>query len=284
MQRTTWGLAAMLVAALAAPACGNGDSRDTTSLRARLQQDEPLDLSRFTAEEVETLERILTNTATPCDAVRTIAEELQDPRSTCPRALGAARFAARRLADGYSADDVEAQILRRYRESQPVEIATEGAPALGPAEAPVVVVVFSDFECLACKRAAEVLADLHRRLPDRLRVIYKHFPLDIHPMAMSAARASVAAQTQDRFWEVHDRLFASQDDIGPGLYVRIATELALDLDRFEADRISEASATTVQQDRAEGLRLGVEATPAIFVNGRRFQDAVDYLEEWIDEE
>ncbi len=284
MTQSSKRLAALLAAALAVPACGNGGSRDTASLRARLEQDEPLELSRFTAEEIDTLERILTSTATPCDAVRTIAEELQDPRSTCTRALGAARFAARRLVDGYSADEIEAQILRRYRETAPVEIATEGAPALGPAEAPVVVVVFSDFECPACKRAAEALSDLHRREPERLRVVFKHFPLDIHPMAMSAARAAVAAQTQGKFWEFHDALFASQDDIGPGLYVRIATGLGLDLDRFEADRISEASATTVQQDRAEGLRLGVEATPGIFVNGRRFQDVVDYLEEWIEEE
>jgi protein-disulfide isomerase len=165
-----------------------------------------------------------------------------------------------------------------------VEIPVDNAPSLGPADAPVTVVVFSDFECPHCARASRAMLEVHRRDPDRVRVVFKHFPLDAHPMAMSAARAAVAAQAQEKFWEFHDILFENQDDIGPSLYVRAATELGIDLDRFEAERISEASANAVQQDRLEGLRLGVEATPAVFVNGRRFEDAVSYLGEWIEEE
>ena len=274
----------LLLLFLAVSACGPAGAPDTTALRAKLQADEPIRLSRFTPEETDTLARVLQRTATPCDGVRTIADELLDPQSTCARAVGAARFAARRLVDGYGADDIETQILRRYRETERVEIATSGAASLGPEGAPVTVVVFSDFECPVCARAAEVLRRIHERSPEGVRIVFKHFPLERHPMAMSAARASIAAGLQGKFWEFHDIVFANQDDIGPGMYVRAATELGFDVDRFEAERISEASAVQVQADREEGLRLGVEATPAIFVNGRRFQDSVEYLEEWIEEE
>jgi predicted DsbA family dithiol-disulfide isomerase len=278
------GRSGLLLLFLAAAACGPAGAPDTTALKAKLQADEQISLARFTPEETDTLARILQRTATPCDGVRTIADELLDPQSTCARARGAARFAARRLVDGYGPDDIETQILRRYRETEPVEINTEGAASLGPADAPATVIVFSDFECPVCARAAEVLRRIHERSPDGVRIVFKHFPLERHPMAMSAARASIAAGLQDKFWEFHDIVFANQEDIGPGLYMRAATELGLDVDRFEAERISEASAVQVQADREEGLRLGVEATPAIFVNGRRFQDSVEYLEEWIEEE
>jgi protein-disulfide isomerase len=275
---------AIALAACAFAACGPAGSPDTTALRAKLQADEEIRLSRFTPEETESLARILLHVATPCDGVRTIGEELLDPHSTCARAKGAARFAARRLVDGYGAHDIETQLLHRYRESQPVEIDLDDSPTLGPPDAPITVVVFSDFECPVCARAAVVLKRIHEQSPDGVRIVYKHFPLDQHPMAMSAARASVAAAAQGKFWEFQEIIFENQDDIGPGLYVRAATTLGLDLDRFEAERISEASAAVVQADRAEGLRLGIEGTPAIYVNGNRFQDAVDYLEEWIEEE
>ncbi|MBN1773522.1 MAG: thioredoxin domain-containing protein, partial [Deltaproteobacteria bacterium] len=209
---------------------------------------------------------------------------LADPASTCARARGAARFTARRLMEGYGADDVESQVIRRYRETEPVAIDLEGSEPLGPEDAEVTVVVFSDFECPHCRRASEAAVRVQRANPTGIRLFYKHFPLDSHPMSMSAARACVAAQAQGRFWEFHDGIYENQDDIGPGLYVRMATELQMDLDRFESERISQESATRVQRDKLEGQRVGVEATPTIFVNGRRFQDGVDSLEAWIEEE
>ena len=264
--------------------CGSGESRDTTALRATLRQDQALGYERMTGQEADTLVRLLLRIATPCDGVRSVADELTAPAPACPRAQGAARFAARRLMEGYGADDVESQVVRRYRETEAVTIDVEDAPVLGPAEAPVTVVLFSDFECPHCRRASEIVEGLQQENPERIRLIYKHFPLDSHAMAMSAARAAVAAQAQGKFWEFHDQVYQNQDDIGPGLYVRVATELQMDLDRFESERISQESATRVQRDKLEGQRIGVEATPTIFVNGRRFQDGVESLEAWIEEE
>lgn len=276
--------ARLLALGLALLGCGSSEGRDTSALRAVLRQDAALGLDRMTGQEVDTLVRLLTRIATPCDSIRTLADELTDPASSCPRARGAARFTARRLMEGYGADEVESQVVRRYRETEPVAIDLEGSEPLGPEDAPVTIVVFSDFECPHCRRASEILLRLQRENPARIRIYYKHFPLDSHPMAMSAARACVAARDQGKYWEFHEQLYENQDEIGPGLYVRIATGLGMDLDRFEAERISQESATRVQRDKLEGQRIGVEATPTIFVNGRRFQDSIEALDEWIEEE
>lgn len=284
MHPVRYSPARLLALGIALLGCGSGESRDTSALRAVLRQDAALGFDRMTAQEVDTLVRLLTRIATPCDGIRTLADELTDSASACPRARGAARFAARRLMEGYGDDEVESQVIRRYRDTEPVAIDLEGCEPLGPEDAEVTVVIFSDFECPHCRRAAETLRELQRDHPTRIRIFFKHFPLDSHPMAMSAARAAVAAQAQGKFWEFHDRVYENQDDIGPGLYVRIATELQMDLDRFESERISQESATRVQRDKLEGQRIGVEATPTIFVNGRRFQDSVEALDEWIEEE
>lgn len=276
--------ARLLALALALLGCGSREGRDTSALRAILRQDPALRLDRMTAQEVDTLVGLLTHLATPCDRIRTLADELTDPASACPRARGATRFAARRLLEGYGADEIESQVIRRYRETEPVTIDLEGTEPLGPEDAPITIVVFSDFECPHCRRASETLLRLQRENPTRIRLFYKHFPLDSHPMAMSAARASVAAQAQGRYWEFHERLYENQDEIGPALYVRIASELGMDIDRFESERVSQESATRVQRDKLEGQRIGVEATPTIFVNGRRFQDSIEALDEWIEEE
>ena len=275
---------ALRIRILLAPRPASGGRLATTALWGQLAADEQLEVGCH-AREKETLARILLCTATLCDGVRTIADELLDPASSCTRARGAARFAARRPLDGYSADEIEEQILHRYRETEAVTIDLEGSPMLGPPDAPNTIVVFSDFECPVCARAAEHLTAVHQRSPDGVRIVFKHYPIDqLHAMAMSAARAVIAAGNQGKFWEFHDALFADQDAIGPGLYVRAATTLGLDIDRFETERISDATVERVRADRAEAARLGVEGTPAIFVNGRRFQDSVEFLEEWIEEE
>lgn len=276
--------AAASICLAAAPACGPRTDRDTSALLRKLADDPRVGVDRLTVAERETLIGLIGGIAAPCDGVRTIAEELLDPASDCGRARGAARFIARRLVDGFGRADIEAQVLRRYRDSQPVSIDTTGAPVLGPPDAPVRIVVFSDFECPHCARAAAILHEVRSRRPESIRIAFKHFPLDSHPMAMSAARASVAAHAQDRFREFHDALFEAPESIGPRLYVEIATRLGMDIDRFEIERLSDASANVIRQDKAEGLRIGVESTPAIFVNGRRFEDSIDVLAEWIEED
>ena len=132
----------------------------------------------------------------------------------------------------------------------------------GPDSAPPII-VYADFECPYC-------AVVHERLSVRpLRVAFRHFPVrSKHPRAWAAACAAEAAQRQGAFWAMHDALFADQGRLeDPHLWARAET-LGLDLERFEADRRSDAVAERIQRDFTEGVRAGVVTTPAAFTDGR----------------
>jgi protein-disulfide isomerase len=205
------------------------------------------------------------------------------------RAYDRAEARAReRLAEGVPAPRLYATLVReagrtRMRtESRPAAVAPSaprarvriaGAPVRGDAAADVTVVVFSDFECPFCRRQAEALAKLVAASPGRVRVVFKHFPLAIHPSARPAADAAACANLQGRFWELHDLFFAlgSLGTLGSHVYVaeieRAAATAGLDLARFRADLASGRCAAAVDADVAEGKALGVDATPTVFVNG-----------------
>ncbi len=148
------------------------------------------------------------------------------------------------------------------------EVSVDGAPARGPAEAPVTIVEFSDFQCPYCSRVGPTLAALRAQYPSQVRIVYKHLPLSFHRSALPAAKASVAAQRQGKFWEMHDLLFANQKKLDEATFKGHAEALGLDLARFEADLKSSEVAALVAKDQAEARALGVTGTPGFFVNGR----------------
>ncbi len=140
----------------------------------------------------------------------------------------------------------------------------------GPAAAPVTLVEYGDYECPPCGAAHPVVGELRRRLGDRLRFAFRHFPLaGIHPHATDAAEAAEAAGAQGAFWEMHDRLYRRQDRLEPEDLVGLADALGLDPGRFARDLETRAHAARVRADVASGERSGVEGTPTFFVNGRR---------------
>jgi diadenylate cyclase len=148
--------------------------------------------------------------------------------------------------------------------------------ARGPATAPVTLVEYGDFECPYCGRTYPVVKELRERLGDRLRFVFRHFPLDsVHLHARRAAEAAEAAAAQGRFWEMHDLLFANQEDLDDESLRRYATGLGLDLARFESDLAERRHAPRVREDRLDGERSGVEGTPTFFVNGARYEGSLD---------
>jgi protein-disulfide isomerase len=148
----------------------------------------------------------------------------------------------------------------------------------GPQDAPAKVVVYGDYQCPYTRRALRAIAGLERRIGDRFRFVFRHFPLrEIHPHAEAAAELAEAAADRGRFWEVHDHLFAHQDALDPDHLTAYAVQFGIpsagdDPGRFEAGR---RYADRVEQDVQGGLRSGVGGTPTIFVNGRPHRGGYD---------
>jgi diadenylate cyclase len=146
----------------------------------------------------------------------------------------------------------------------------------GPATAEVTLVEYGDYECPYCGKAHPVVEELREKLGDRLRFVFRHFPLDsVHPRARHAAEAAEAAGAQGRFWEMHDLLYENQEDLSDEALGRYAAWLGLDLGRFEGDLAARRHAPRVREDRLGGERSGVDGTPAFFVNGVRYRGRLD---------
>lgn len=141
---------------------------------------------------------------------------------------------------------------------------------LGPSSAPVTLVEYGDFECPHCGRAYPIVKELRRHLGDRLRVIFRHFPLrEVHPHAEHAAQAAEAAAAQGTFWQMHDMLFEHQDALDDADLREYARRLGLDTRRFTDELTTGVYRDRVQDDVRGGIQSGVHGTPTFFVNGLR---------------
>ncbi len=143
----------------------------------------------------------------------------------------------------------------------------------------ILVIEFSDFQCPFCAKARTELNKFVEKYPDRVTLVYKHFPLtQIHDQAMNAAYASWAAQQQGKFWDYHNALFDQQKTLNSSTYAAIATTLGLDLVRFDRDRQSPQAKAAVAADQKLGEALGIDGTPAIIFNGELLSGAVPFAE------
>lgn len=156
---------------------------------------------------------------------------------------------------------------------------------MGPASAPVQIVEFSDFQCPFCATFSQTLRDLRAKYPDRVSVLYRHYPIKaIHPHARTAALASECSGAQGRFEAYHDRLFAQQDSIGSKAWEEFAEEAAVpDLDAFTRCVREERLIANVDRDAALAEKTGIRLTPSIVVNGTLIPGALSAaeLEKWI---
>jgi protein-disulfide isomerase len=152
------------------------------------------------------------------------------------------------------------------------DIAIGDAPVRGPADAPVTIVAFDDFQCPYCARLEPDLKQILDAYPDKVRLVFKNYPLSMHAHAREAAIAALAAERQGQFWPFHDRLFASSNVLSEQKIEEIAKDLKLDMARFEKDRKDSALQAKIEKDIAEGQQLGVRGTPTVFINGRLLRD------------
>ena len=153
---------------------------------------------------------------------------------------------------------------------------TDADHALGPADAAVTLVEYGDYECPSCLNAQPVVAQLLARFGERLRIVFRHFPQSgVHPRASAAAEAAEAAGAQGRFWDMHYALFENQQQLADLDLTHLALRLGLDVYKFQQQTATGAFAPRVRADHDGGVRSGVEGTPAIFLNGRRYRGRVD---------
>jgi protein-disulfide isomerase len=142
----------------------------------------------------------------------------------------------------------------------------------GGATAAVTLVEYGDYQCPFCGQAYPVVQAIQRQLGQRLRFVFRNFPLtNAHPFAEAAAEAAEAAGGQGKFWEMHDLLYEKQANLGPELLVEAASKLKLDVTRFLGDLKARKYQERVRRDFMGGVRSGVNGTPGFFVNESRFE-------------
>lgn len=157
------------------------------------------------------------------------------------------------------------------------QVAATG-PAKGPESAPVTIVEFSDFQCPFCSRAIGTVDEVTKTYGDKVRLVFRQFPLDFHKQAQKAAEASLCANDQGKFWDMHDKLFANQSALGVDDLKKYAGELKLDTAKFNTCLDSGEKAATVKADQADGSKVGVNGTPAFFINGIMLSGAQPFSE------
>jgi protein-disulfide isomerase len=146
----------------------------------------------------------------------------------------------------------------------------------GPADAPVTLVEYGDFECPYCGAAYLIVKKVQEAMGDNLRFVFRHFPLtQIHPRAEGAAEASEAAGAQGQFWEMHDLLYENQRALDPMHLLGYAEDLGLDTQRFVRELEERVHQPRVREDFMSGVRSGVNGTPAFFINGIRYDGSWD---------
>jgi len=155
-----------------------------------------------------------------------------------------------------------------------VAVATDGAPMRGDAQAPVTLVEFSDFHCPFCKRVQPTLTALLDRYPGKVKLAFRDLPLrQLHPQAPRAAEAARCAQDQGKFWDYHDVLFAQAPKASDDELKQYAADVGLDSGQFAECLSGNVHGGAVQRDIEEATKLGLEGTPAFFINGQLISGA-----------
>ncbi len=240
-----------------------------------------IDLSGLSSQAKVKVLKILREAGCSCGCDMKLAEcRVKDPGCGYSTSLAAEVIAS------VKAGKSESETLAALKNSQwshlqepklldaAVDISSYGAPSRGPANAPVTLVEFSDFQCPYCAVAIGQIDDILKTYPNNVRLVFKQFPLETHPQAALAAAAALAANKQGKFWAMHDALFANRNNLSRPAILEVAKQIGLDLNRFQRDWDSTEVREAVVRDVQDGDRAHVEGTPTIFVNGQRFNGQI----------
>ena len=228
-----------------------------------------VDLTKLSDVQRTSFYQILNTEPSACGKPHSLAVSLRDDDS-CRDSLSVSQFVADALAQGASPTDIKGAMEEVVDSLRVREIVIEGRPTYGNERAPVTVVVFADFECPHCRAEAPVLKKTIDQYRGRAKLVFKHFPISGHVRARPAALATMAAHAQGRFWEMAEQVFENQTALEDADLLAYAKRAGLDVGRFQADYQAQKGKELVDADRAEGDKLEITGTPAVFVNGRYY--------------
>ncbi len=248
-----------------------------------------VDTNSLTRTERDVWAELVTEQLAPCQAVTKSIAECVRQNAPCAACKPAAEQLAQQVRRGKTKTQAEKAFRSRFTQSGLVQVELDGSPSKGPQNAPITVVEWADYQCVFCGKAAPVLEEVFNAYPNQIRLVFKQFPLESHPLAAPMAKLAIAAGNQGKFWEMHHALFAGRGGAldEPGMR-KLASELKLDADKLLADVQAPETAERIAKDRAQADKLGLKGTPFIIVNSRRFDfdlfDLEEDLRPWIDVE
>lgn len=251
---------------------------------AEITEAKGVDLSRLNDPQKTSFFAILGSETSACAKPHSLAVSLRDDPA-CRDSLVVSQYIADALASGAAADDIKRSVEPLVDTLRPREINTEGRPFRGNPQAPVTVVVFADFECSHCRQEAPLLRQVIERSNNTAKLVYKHFPLAGNLRSKPASLATVAAMEQGKFWEMHDIVFENQGALEDADIRGYARKIGLDMAKFDASYKAKKGLELIEADRAEGEKLGITGTPAVYVNGRRMHGSLfgGTLAGWVDD-
>jgi protein-disulfide isomerase len=239
-----------------------------------------VDTSMLTPREKREWSTYVSELMAPCaDTPVSVAQCVQEKRG-CSKCVPGVKFVLRGVRDGMSQEQIEKSYHNRFDADRVKDVTIDGSPSKGPANGPVTVVEFADFECPFCAMEAPVLEKMWQGHQDTVRYVYKYFVIAAHPHGDAAARAAIAASNQGKFWEMHDLLFANRDHLEGADIDGYAKDIGLDMAKFHTDMQAQATTDRIDGDKKLGESLGVQGTPTIFINGREY-DLHQDMDEWI---
>ena len=262
---------------------GRTGASEQQPARARIDRIDAVDISELTAAERRIFVDVVNDQLSPCGEPVSVARCAQETHS-CRTCVPAARYVVRLISEGFERSEIEEMYAARFGRDTRIDVDIEAHPVRGAPMGQITIALFSDFECPYCGRAHPILQEALREFDGQLRIVFFQYPLPGHAHAMPAARAAVAAGNQGKFWEMHDILFDHQQALEEEDLDGYARQIGLDMERFHADLRSPETQRRIEADREVGHDVGVEGTPTLVVNGRRFTEAPTSLAAYLREE
>jgi protein-disulfide isomerase len=289
---------ALLLPALMGAACDKGAKKngDTGAINAldRAGQDQQtgpvdetplqgIDVSPLAKPKQQLFYKLIGSLSSPCGKAHSLRTSYAQD-TACKRAPFAVRYVAALIQDEGSEAMVREDYEKKYKEARAVKLDVSKAPRVGNDDAPIRLVEFFDYQCPHCQQFAPVLDAVAKAHQGRVVEYFMMFPLDKHQDSKSAAMAALAANQLGKFKEMHQLLFARSPRHSRDAVMGYAKELGLDAAQFEA--AYNAAGALVANDLAQGDAAGVEATPTLYFNERKYEGPLHpkYIAMWIDEE